>query len=77
MKFLKELGVTEFNQGACFGPGEWAKTKDKGILESYNPATGELIGSVYGASEDDYERMMQKAQEVFATLARRTCPATR
>jgi aldehyde dehydrogenase (NAD+) len=65
MDFLKELGVNEFNQGACFGLNEWSKTQDKGILESYNPANGELIGSVYGASQEDYERMMSTAQEVF------------
>ena len=65
MEFLKELGVNEFNQGACFGPGEWSETQDKGIIESFNPANRETIGKVYGASQEDYERIMTRAQEVF------------
>ena len=65
MEFINKLGVGEFNQGACFGLDEWSETQDQGILESYNPATGELIGSVYGASGEDYELLMEKAQQVF------------
>jgi aldehyde dehydrogenase (NAD+) len=65
MEFLKELGVSEFNQGACFGPGEWSDTQDKGIIESFNPANGESIAKVYGASQEDYEHIMARAQEVF------------
>ena len=64
MEFLKTLGVAEFNPGACFGPGEWSETTDQGMIQSFNPATGELIGSVYGASEQDYERMMETAEAV-------------
>ncbi|MBT8056127.1 MAG: aldehyde dehydrogenase family protein [Gammaproteobacteria bacterium] len=65
MEFLKKLGVNEFNPGACFGLDKWSKTTDQGVIESNNPATGELIGSIYGASEADYEKMMEKAQSVF------------
>ena len=65
MEFLKKLGVNEFNPGACLGLDEWSETTDQGVIESHNPATGELIGSVYGASEADYEKMMETAQSVF------------
>ena len=65
MEFLKKLGVNEFNPGACFGLDEWSETTDQGVIESNNPATGELIGSVYGASEADYEKMMETAQSVY------------
>ncbi|MBT8039895.1 MAG: aldehyde dehydrogenase family protein [Gammaproteobacteria bacterium] len=65
MEFLKKLGINEFNPGACFGLDKWSKTTDQGVIESNNPATGELIGSIYGASEADYEKMMEKAQSVF------------
>jgi len=65
MEFLKTLGVNEFNPGACFGLDEWSETTDQGVIESHNPATGELIGSIYGASEADYERLMETAQSVF------------
>ncbi len=65
MEFLKELGINEFNPGACFGTGEWSTTQDKGLIESVNPANGELIANVYGASPDDYERIMATARKVF------------
>ena len=65
MEFLKTLGVNDFNPGAYFGNGQWSTTTDEGVIESFDPATGELIGSVYGASEGDYERVMETAQTVF------------
>jgi len=74
MEFLKTLGVAEFNPGACFGPGEWSETTDQGVIQSFNPATGELIGSVYGASEQDYERMMETAEAVAEEWRRVPAP---
>jgi aldehyde dehydrogenase (NAD+) len=65
MEFLKLLGVNETNPGACFGLNEWSVTTDQGVIESFNPSNGELIGSIYGASADDYERVMANATEVF------------
>ena len=65
MEFLKLLGVNETNPGACFGLNEWSATTDQGVIESFNPSNGELIGSIYGASADDYERVMANAAEVF------------
>jgi aldehyde dehydrogenase (NAD+) len=65
MEFLKKLGIKDFNPGAYFGNGEWSTTQDRGVIESFDPATGELIGTVYGASEADYERVMETAQSVF------------
>jgi aldehyde dehydrogenase (NAD+) len=65
MEFLKQLGVGQDNPGAYFGNGNWSKTQDQGTIESVNPATGELIGRVYGASADDYERVLSTAAQVF------------
>jgi aldehyde dehydrogenase (NAD+) len=65
MEFLKSLGIDTFNPGACFGDGAWSTTQDAGTIESINPATGELIASVYGASAEDYERVMATALDVF------------
>ena len=48
MDFLEQLGVGQDNPGAYFGNGEWSSTRDQGVIESFNPATGERIGSVYG-----------------------------
>lgn len=65
MKFLEELGVKELNLGTCFDHNQWSQTKDAGIIESFNPATGELMGSVYSANNEDYEKIVAKAQSVF------------
>lgn len=65
MKFLEELGVKELNLGTCFDHNEWSQTKDAGLIESFNPATGELLGSVYSANNADYEKIVAKAQAVF------------
>jgi aldehyde dehydrogenase (NAD+) len=65
MNFLKQLGVDQDNPGAYFGDGEWSRTQDQGVITSLNPATGEPIGRVYGASPDDYERVIATAARVF------------
>jgi len=75
MEFLKTLGIEDFNPGAYFGNGEWSATRDAGIIESINPATGEVIASVYGASAADYERVIDTARSVFE--AWRSVPAPR
>jgi aldehyde dehydrogenase (NAD+) len=75
MDFLKALGVSANNSGAYFGDGEWSTTRDQGVIESVNPANGEVIGRVYGASTEDYERVIATASRVFAEW--RKVPAPR
>ncbi|MCA9732485.1 MAG: aldehyde dehydrogenase family protein [Deferribacteres bacterium] len=64
MDFLKTLGVKEKNFGSSTGL-EWGASTDQGELKSVSPVTGELIGSVYLASEADYENVIAKAQSAF------------
>ncbi len=75
MEFLKTLGIEDFNPGAFFGNGEWSSTTDQGVIESFNPANGEIIASVHGASPEDYEQVMATAQSVFEEW--RAVPAPR
>jgi aldehyde dehydrogenase (NAD+) len=65
MDFLKELGIEEFNPGACVGAGEWLATSGDDILKSRNPATGEVIGNVYQCTEEAYEQVVAQADEAF------------
>lgn len=65
MEFLKTLGIEDINPGAYFGDNEWSATQDEGIIDSIDPASGELIGRIYGASQEDYERVIDTAQAVF------------
>jgi aldehyde dehydrogenase (NAD+) len=72
-KLLSDLGIEKSNYGACSGPGEWYKTTNAGTLISVNPTTETELASVFQCSEDDYERVIQKAQAGF--LKWRTVPA--
>ena len=71
--FLDSLGIESTNPGACFGPGQWSSTTGGETIESINPATGETIARVNGASDADYEKIMDVAQE--AARAWRMIPA--
>ncbi|NQV14250.1 aldehyde dehydrogenase family protein, partial [bacterium] len=66
MDFLKELGIEEFNAGASIGAGKWLAEESDDILKSRNPATGELIASVYQCTADAYEQVLSEAKKAFA-----------
>jgi aldehyde dehydrogenase (NAD+) len=75
MDFLARLGIrtgTEENSGAY--AGEWLNTAGD-ILESRNPATGEVIARIRQASAADYENCVEAAQDAF--LRWREVPAPR
>ncbi len=65
MNLLKTLGIRANNPGACFGFEQWSDTTDQGEIQAINPATGELIASVYGASAADYEKVISQAESSF------------
>ncbi len=72
---LNSLGLAAENPGTYLGNGEWSKTRDAGVLESVNPATGDVIGRVFASSEADYDTLMERAAESFKTW--RNVPAPR
>ena len=71
-KVLETLGVKDENFGSCSGL-EWGSTTSEGMLKISSPSDGKHIASVYQASEEDYERIVTKAQEAFKYW--RTVPA--
>ena len=73
MDFLKKLGIDKENFGASIGPGHWSETKDAGTIDSCNPSTEELIGSVYQCNKDDYANVVKASIEAFEHW--RTVPA--
>jgi aldehyde dehydrogenase (NAD+) len=60
---LSRLGVEEVNSGAWAGSA--LPAGDGELVTSYNPATGEAIGSVRLAGLAEYEQVVAKAQEAF------------
>ena len=64
-EILKSLGINDNNYGACVGAGNWSTTTDSGVLNSINPANGNIIANVYQCSEKDYENVIIKSEKVF------------
>jgi aldehyde dehydrogenase (NAD+) len=72
MDFLKTLGIKDKNFGSSTGL-KWNETKDQGELKIYSPVTGEYIATVFQASAEDYDNVVNTAQEAFKYW--RTVPA--
>ena len=64
-KIIESLGITQENFGSCIGAEKWIETKKSGLIESINPASGEVIANVFQCSEDDYEDVIKASQESF------------
>lgn len=62
---LKQLGIKEMNYGASTGLKHYNTSGPR--IDSYSPADGTLIGSTSQATAEDYERIMQTAEEAFKT----------
>ena len=55
----------KINHGACIGAADWSDTVNAGVLESVNPATGDVIAKVYQCSKNDYEKVIIESQKAF------------
>ena len=66
---LEKLGLAEENAGAF--SGEWSGGGE--VIEKLSPIDGKLLARVRTASDEDYERIVTRAQEAF--LKWRTTPA--
>ena len=64
MDFLEKLGIREKNFGASTGL-KWFETKNEGELKIYSPTNGKYIASVYQASEEDYEKILNESGKAF------------
>jgi aldehyde dehydrogenase (NAD+) len=60
---LEKLGIRALNSGACHG--RWIEAPGGEELVSLNPATGQPIARVRGASAEDYEAVVGRAIEAF------------
>ena len=68
--FLKALGLEEENAGTSTGLNSM---NSGNYIESYSPVDGAFIGKVSETSAEEYEKVVQAAQEAFKTW--RTMPA--
>ncbi len=69
-RILDRLGIRETNSGVF--AGEWLSVEGP-LIESRNPATGEVIARVQTGTSEDYEAVVSCAEESFQTW--RSLPA--
>ena len=69
---LQRLGIAEVTSGACWG--QWIETSGETIT-SFNPATGEEIGSIRAPARPDCQLVLAKAIESFPAWRMRPAPA--
>ena len=70
---LKNLGIREINSGASTG-ASWMKCKGN-KTSSISPIDGKEIAKVQNASIEEYESVVQKAQEAFNIWRKMPAPA--
>ena len=63
-KILDSLGLEASNAGTWFG-GESSEDPAAPLIESVNPATGEVIASVRSTSQSEYEDLVNRARSAF------------
>jgi aldehyde dehydrogenase (NAD+) len=62
---LKDLGIQAVNPGGSTGSDCWFGQTDGPLLQSLNPATGEMIAGIYPCAQEDYQRIVKESVEVF------------
>ncbi len=62
---LKDLGIQAVNPGGSTGSNWWSGQTDGPLLQSLNPASGEMIAGIYPCSHEDYQRIVKESVEVF------------
>ncbi|MDP1698018.1 MAG: aldehyde dehydrogenase family protein [Xanthomonadaceae bacterium] len=72
---LTALGLNAIESGTYLGNNEWSATTDAGVIETFSPASGELLASVNASSVTDYAQIMARAQA--SAKAWRITPAPR
>ena len=70
-KILKNLGI-EFQQYACHAGGKWMGSGE--LIESYSPVDGALLGKVVSASVQDYESVIESAENAFLSFRKIPAP---
>ena len=69
---LEKLGLKAINDGTWYG-AQSSADDEQPLIESINPATGEVIASVRATSADEYEKVIAMAEKSFG--AWRVLPA--
>ncbi len=71
---LDRLGLAEINPGTWIGSNSLQDDSAE-LIESINPATGELIASVRATTPAEYEQVIEAARKAFAEWRKIPAPA--
>ena len=71
---LGKLGLEAVNAGTWYG-SESSEETSAGLIESVNPATGEVIASVRSTVATEYETLIRKAEKSFLAWRKMPAPA--
>lgn len=66
-EIFKTLGLSAEQSGGCLSSATWTPSRNAGVVESGNPATGEPLAHVYGCAQTDYETLIAGSQKVQAS----------
>ena len=70
---LKRLGISDTNPGTWLGSAS-LEDPDGDLIESVNPATGEVISRVRGTTESEYAQVIDAATEAAAIWSNTPAP---
>ena len=70
---LQQLGIKELNPAYSTGLA-WGGQSDRATRQIHSPADGNLIATVNMATPEDYEQVVQTAQEAFKVWRKVTAP---
>ncbi|MFK7888634.1 MAG: aldehyde dehydrogenase family protein [Gammaproteobacteria bacterium] len=65
-EIFKALNLSDTNSGTWSAAGGWSDSTDGGLIESFNPATGERLGAVRGTTAAEYDALLNNARDVAA-----------
>lgn len=68
---LKLLGIKELNKGTSTGVNSFGNGP---LIASYSPVDGKLIGKVSTTSKENYEKVMEAAQEAYKSWRLKPAP---
>ena len=74
---LDTLGIRPLNSGGSSSEGFWTSIDNPHTIRSYNPSTGELLGSVAGCTASDLARLIEHSEQAFHRWRRVPAPQRR
>lgn len=64
-KVLHALGIRELNAGGCSSSTSWTSVDSAERIQSYNPATGNVLAEVAGCTAADLASLLEESHRAF------------